>query len=318
MSEIYKRDPVRAIGFIGLGMMGLPMLENLAAQGSFDIRAFDTSDAPFEKLSAHPAWGKTLRRARALDDFASLDAVITMLPNSAITNAVVAGAAGKPGLVDVLTPGTIVIDMGSSNPGDTMKLATLLAEAGSTLIDAPVSGAVAKARTGTLTIMLGGPEAACERARPILEKMGNNLIATGKVASAHAMKALNNYVYAAGLLAASEALLIASRLDLDLERFTDVLNASSGRNVATETKLRQFIIPGNFSAGFALRLQAKDIATAATLQTLTGIEAPQLNLCKALWTEAGGALEAGADNTEIFRFLQRRNALTADPEAETY
>lgn len=317
MSETYKGGPIRNIGFVGLGMMGLPMLENLASQGNFEILAFDTSNTPFEKLAAHAAWGKTLRRAHALDDFAAVDAVITMLPNSAITNAVVAGANGKPGLADVLKPGSIVIDMGSSNPGDTMELAALLAEAGSTLIDAPVSGAVAKARTGTLTIMVGGPEAACERARPILEKMGSNLIATGKVASAHAMKALNNYVYAAGLLAASEALLIASRLDLDLARFTDVLNASSGRNVATETKLAQFIIPGNFSAGFALRLQAKDIATAATLQTLTGIEAPQLNLCKALWTEASAALEPAADNTEIFRFLQQRNELAVDSEAES-
>ncbi|QGZ63412.1 NAD(P)-dependent oxidoreductase [Paraburkholderia acidisoli] len=315
MSETYKSEPVQRIGFIGLGMMGLPMLENLATQGAasgFEILAFDTANAPFEKLAAHAAWGTTLRRAATLDEFAAVDAVITMLPNSTITNAVVAGAGGKPGLVDVLKPGAIVIDMGSSNPGDTMELAALLAKAGATLIDAPVSGAVAKARTGTLTIMVGGPEAACARARPILEKMGNNLIATGKVASAHAMKALNNYVYAAGLLAASEALLIASRLDLDLARFTDVLNASSGRNVATETKLSQFIIPGTFSAGFALRLQAKDIATAATLQTLTGVEAPQLNLCKALWTEASAALEPAADNTEIFRFLQQRNEAAVD------
>ncbi|SAK95849.1 6-phosphogluconate dehydrogenase [Caballeronia hypogeia] len=312
MSETYmRREPLR-IGFIGLGMMGLPMLENLASHDAFHILAFDTQNAPFDKLATHPAWGTTLTRATALDEFASVEMVITMLPNSVITNAVIAGDADRAGLAGVLAPDSIVIDMGSSNPGETQKLAELLASAGSTLVDAPVSGAVAKARSGTLTIMAGGPDAACERARPVLEKMGTNIIRTGKVASAHAMKALNNYVYAAGLLAASEALLIASRLDLDLTRFAEVLNASSGRNVATETKLNQFIIPGTFAGGFALRLQAKDIATAAALQSLTGIDAPQLNLCNSVWADAISALEPGADNTEIFRFLQQRNEATAD------
>jgi 3-hydroxyisobutyrate dehydrogenase len=315
MSETYMPDALPRVGFIGLGMMGLPMLENLASHHAFDLLAYDTSDKPFTTLSQHAAWGKTLKRAHAIEDFAAVDIVITMLPNSAITNMVVAGTVDRPGLAGVLAPGSIVVDMGSSNPADTMKLSEILAAAGSTLIDAPVSGAVAKARTGKLTIMTGGPEAACTRVRPILEKMGSTLIPTGKVASAHIMKALNNYVYAAGLLAASEALLIASRLDIDLERFTEVLNASSGRNVATETKLSQFIIPRTFSGGFALGLQAKDIATAAALQTLTDVDAPQLKLCDSIWREAVAALTPAADNTEIFRFLEQRNEAAVDAEA---
>ena len=105
--------------------------------------------------------------------------------------------------------------------------------------------------------MAGGDAADLERARPLLSRMGATLIPTGAVGSAHAMKALNNYVYAAGLLAASEALLIARRMGLDLDVFTDVLNASSGRNVATETKLRQFIVPGSYAGGFALALMAR-------------------------------------------------------------
>jgi len=133
---------------------------------------------------------------------------------------------------------------------------------------------------------------------------GETLIHTGAVGSAHAMKALNNYVYAAGLLAASEALLIAQRMDLDLEVFTDVLNASSGRNVATETKLRQFIVPGSYNGGFALALMAKDLRTADALQTLAGVPASQLSLCTALWQRALADMPAGVDNTEIHRYLQ--------------
>jgi 3-hydroxyisobutyrate dehydrogenase len=310
MHNIYIEAPTR-VGFIGLGMMGLPMLENLAGHTCYEILAHDLDDAPFETLSAHPAWGHTLRRATTLADAARNDIVITMLPNSAITNAVIAGEEGGPGIADELAAGALVIDMGSSNPVDTMALASRLVARGAALIDAPVSGAVAKARAGTLTIMAGGPTEALERARPLFEKMGSTIIPTGAVGSAHAMKALNNYVYAAGLLAASEVLLIAERMNLDLARFEQVLNASSGRNVATETKLKQFVIPRTFAGGFALRLQSKDLATAAALRALTCVEAPQLSLCQQLWSEAVEMLEPGADNTEIFRFIEKRSGRAA-------
>lgn len=294
----------RRIGFIGLGMMGLPMLENLATAPDLEILAFDAAEAPFTTLTGHAAWGITLRRAASLANFAECAIVVTMLPNSPITNLVIAGDASNRGLVDILGPGSTIVDMGSSNPGDTRKLADALCARQIALVDAPVSGAVAKARAGTLAIMAGGDPAHVAVARPLLEYMGETLIETGAVGSAHAMKALNNYVYAAGLLAASEAMMIAQRMDLDADVFARVLNASSGRNVATETKLAQFIIPRTFNAGFAMRLQAKDLATAAGLQTLADVEAPQLALCAGLWKQATEVLDARADNTEIIRYLE--------------
>jgi len=296
------------VGFVGLGMMGLPMLENLAGAPGLDIRAYDRDTAALQPLQGHAAWGRTLQAAATLVDLADREVVITMLPNSAITNAVVGGTPGQPGLADVLAPGAVVVDMGSSNPADTLALAQRLEQAGLALADAPVSGAVAKARSGSLAIMVGGADAVVARVQPLLAHMGSTLIRTGKVGSAHAMKALNNYVYAAGLLATSEALLIAEAMALDTEVFAEVLNASSGRNVATETKLRQFLLPRSFKGGFALRLQAKDIATAHGLQDLAGVQAPQLALCHALWQDAAQALEPGADNTEIYRFLEQRQA----------
>ena len=294
----------RKIGFIGLGMMGLPMLENLATAPDLDILAFDASDAPFAQLAGQAAWGDTLHRAASLADLADCGIAITMLPNSSITNLVIAGDTDHRGLVNILASGATIVDMGSSNPGDTRKLADTLAARRIALVDAPVSGAVAKARAGTLAIMAGGDPVHVAAVRPLLEFMGETLIETGAVGSAHAMKALNNYVYAAGLLAASEAMLIAQRMDLNAEIFARVLNASSGRNVATETKLTQYIIPRTFNAGFALRLQAKDLATAAGLQTLTDVEAPQLTLCATLWKQAVAMLDARADNTEIIRYLE--------------
>lgn len=292
------------LGFVGLGMMGLPMLENLAGAAGISIQAHDRDPRRLDRLKAHPAWGLTLHPADTLADLAGCTVIITMLPNSAITNAVIEGDADGPGLAALLARGSTLIDMGSSNPADTLRLAPLLHEAGITLIDAPVSGAVAKAASGTLAIMAGGAAADLERVRPILSHMGSALIHTGAVGSAHAMKALNNYVYAAGLLAASEAMLIAQGMDLDMNVFTQVLNASSGRNVATETKLAQFIVPRTFNGGFALSLMAKDLRTADSLQRLGGVSAPQLSLCTDLWQRALQALPASADNTEIYRYLE--------------
>lgn len=291
------------IGFIGLGMMGRPMVENLASRDGLAVIAFDRSPAALASLAELPSYGKTLSTCTALDDLAGCDVVITMLPNSAITSRVIGGADGEKGLVQILRRGSAVIDMGSSDPTETLRLAPLLAEAGIGFVDAPVSGAVAKARTGTLAIMAGTDEDTFARIEPILARMGSALIRTGAIGSAHAMKALNNYVYAAGLLAVSEALAIAERMELDTGIFTDVLNASSGRNVASETKLKQFIIPRDFAAGFALALQAKDIATAAKLKEATGVDAQLLALCDSVWKQAVAQAEPGADNTTIYRHV---------------
>lgn len=294
----------RQIGFIGLGAMGRPMVENLASAGDLQILAYDTTPAALDELARLPSWNRTLRPAKSMNDFAACDIVITMLPNSAITNLVIAGDASHTGLAQVLAHQAIVVDMGSSNPADTGRLAQTLEARSIGFVDAPVSGAIVKARTGKLAIMIGGDNATVARVQPMLSRLGETFIRTGPVGSAHAMKALNNYVYAAGLLAACEATLIAERAGLDTAVFSDVLNASSGRNVATETKLRQFIVPRTFNGGFALRLQAKDLTTAEALRAQTGTTAPQLALCEALWRQANEYFGPGADNTSIYRFVE--------------
>ncbi len=299
------------IGFIGLGAMGLPMAENLACGPGFEVRALNRSDRPFASLAAHPAWGRTLFRAASLADLADCGTVITMLPDSPTTNVVVLGGAGRPGLADILAQGATIVDMGSSDPVETLGLIEKLAPFGIRLIDAPVSGGVARARTGELTIMVGTDRAGLEPLRPLLATMGKTFFATGKPGAAHAIKALNNYLFAAGLLAATEALAIAEAMDLDLETFVDILNASTGRNVATATKLKEAILPGTFEGSFTLGLQAKDLATADSLRAFTGQKAQQLRLCREIWAAAVEALDGNADNTEIFRYV--RGSATPGP-----
>lgn len=297
------------VGFIGLGMMGLPMAENLARAAGIDLVVFDRSAEALEKVRAHPAFGTTLSIAEGIEAFAACEIVVLMLPDSTVTNAVVLGGGGGRGLADSLGRGAMVIDMGSSNPGDTRALHARLGQAGVTLVDAPVSGAVAKARAGTLTILFGGDDPEFERARPVLEAMGGTFIRAGGVGAAHAMKALNNYVYAAGLLAVSEVLMAGRAMGLDANVLAEVLNTSSGRNVASETKLNQFMIPGTFAGGFALKLMAKDLGIVDGMLKELRVEAPQAALCTGLWRDAVESLGPQADNTEIYRFLEQRNTI---------
>lgn len=287
------------IGFIGLGMMGLPMARCLLSKG-FSLVACDSAEAARAALAEDAPEGR-LAFAPAPSGVAELcDLTLLMLPNSDIVARV---AEGEGGLLPALREGAVVVDMGSSIPAETRRLAQVAAGRGASLIDAPVSGSVVKARAGTLAIMIGGDDAAFGTAEAALRAMGEKIIRTGPVGSAHAMKALNNYVYAVGLLAATEALQMADKLGLDLKVFTDVLNASSGRNVATETKLRQEIISGRYAGGFQLGLMRKDLETAGAIAAETGVDAEALALCRRVWDAALGELGPKADNTELHRYL---------------
>lgn len=288
------------IGFIGLGMMGLPMARSLLRHGRA-LLACDPDPAAREELAKG---GGAVRFAGTPGEVAAeAETVVMVLPDSKVVAHVVEGPGG---LMPALRPGHLVADMGSSLPGETRRLAAAAAGRGAVFLDAPVSGGVAKARDGTLAVMLGGGDSACERAEPVLREMGAPPIRTGPVGSAHAMKALNNYVYAAGLLAAAEAVHMAAALGLDLHVFTDVLNASSGRNVATETKLKSDVLTGRYGAGFQLGLMRKDLETAGAIADETGFDAPSLALCRGLWAEAVEHLGPKVDNLEIHRFLGAR------------
>ena len=148
-----------------------------------------------------------------------------MLPNGKVVRDVLLGAEG---FAKLLARGTLVIDMSLSAPTDTISLAKDLGAIGIPLIDAPVSGGVRRAVDGSLAIMAGGPAAEVERARPMFAAMGKSVFATGPIGSGHAIKALNNYVSAAGLIAAAEALLVGRPFGLEPNTIIDVLSAWTG------------------------------------------------------------------------------------------
>src|SRR5947209_15052884 len=285
----------RRVAFLGLGKMGLPMARRLHEAGA-PVVGFDplaTARDAFAEVGGAVA-------PAARDAAQHADVLITMLPDGKAVRAALMD--GEP-LVAHLAKGAVIIDMSSSAPVGTRELAEELAARGIDLIDAPVSGGVKRAIDGSLAIMAGGPAEIVARVRPLLEMMGKSIFATGAVGSGHAMKALNNYVSAAGLTAACEALQIGEKFGLDPVVMTDVLNASTGRNNSTEVKLKPFVIPKNYASGFSLGLMAKDLRTADDLARHVGVPAPLSAEIAALWDEALTALGAQADHTAIDQFV---------------
>jgi 3-hydroxyisobutyrate dehydrogenase len=281
------------VGFIGIGNMGTPMSANILKAGH-QLIVYDKDPARAAQFaSAHGC-----ACAARLADLAGVDFMVTMLPTGQIVRDVYL-AEGDGGLAPHLTSATTAIDMSSSEPNGTRQLGAALAKSGIVLLDAPVSGAVPRAQSATLTIMIGGDDpAAIERAKPLLSTMGNRLFETGGLGSGHAMKALNNFVAAAGYTAAAEALLVGRRFGLDPARMLEILNVSTGRNFITEVVMKEHVIDGKFATGFALGLLAKDVKIAADLANEVQQNAPLAQLIKDRWAMARDRLGAARDNSE--------------------
>ena len=284
------------VGFVGLGNMGWPMAVNLARAGHpLVVRDVDAA------RQRGFAGEFSCEAADAPAAFAAVDVLITMLPTGSIVREVLLEWSG--GIGRALRRGTIVVDMSSSEPAGTRRLGAELARLGIVLVDAPVSGGVPRATAGTLSIMIGADDsAAVARARIVLEKLGKNFFDTGTLGTGHAMKALNNFVAAAGYTAAAEALLAGRRFGLDPAVMVEVLNASTGRNFSTEFAMKEHVLTGKFATGFTLGLLAKDIGIAADLAAELGFDAPLSRLLKQRWAETLSKSGPGVDHTAAIRY----------------
>ena len=286
-----------AVGFIGIGAMGRPMAARVAGAG-FQLTVLDSDVQRAGAVAAELGGGWAATGAELARQS---DLVVTMLPTSAIVAQVL---DGPEGVLAGLRPGAIVIEMSSGAPAETRILAERVAAAGGTLIDAPVSGGVPRARSGELSIMVGGDPAAIARADPLLRSMGTSITRTGPVGSAHAMKALNNLVSAGGFLIGIEALLIGSRFGLDPALMVDVLNASTGMTNSSQKKFKQFVLSREFNAGFGLDLMVKDLGIALGVARDTATPAPMAALVRELWAAAQAALGPGQDHTAMAKLSE--------------
>jgi 3-hydroxyisobutyrate dehydrogenase len=285
---------IRRIGFIGIGRMGWPMARRLREAG-FDVAVQDAVPGRAESFARSHGGVAAADAAAAVE---GADAVVTMLPTSRDV-AAVATAIGP-----ALRPGAIVIEMSSGEPSATRAIAQELAAKGVALVDAPVSGGVARAETGELAIMTGGDPAVLDRVAPALRAMGGSITRCGDVGAGQAMKALNNLVSAAGFLVSVEALLIGSRFGLDPAVMVEVLNASTGMNNSTQKKLKQFVLSRGFDSGFGLDLMVKDLTIALQVGRETATPAPLAAQTRELWAAAAGLLGPGQDHTAAARFSE--------------
>ena len=277
---------IRSVGFVGLGAMGSVMAP-LPVKIGYSVIGFDPA------TTLNDQSGVAL--ASQLEDLVTCDAVILMLPDGTTVAKVVMhlASAGFEG---------IVIDMSSSQPKGTIDLAKRLEKKLIRLIDAPVSGGQKKAALGTLMIMAGGKQEELDEIRTLLECFGN-VVRVGPLGAGHAMKALNNYVSAAGLLASMQALATAQSLGIHPKTFTEVINGSTGRNNTTEVKLEPFIISRRYTSGFSLQLMAKDVGIASELITSAGFDAPTTEALNDYLMTAVETLNADIDHTALYEMV---------------
>jgi 3-hydroxyisobutyrate dehydrogenase len=286
------------LGFVGLGRMGIPLAGHLTAAG-YLVSGHDVSEQARLRLAQEvPAadipgsLGEVARDASA---------VILMLPDSAV----IARVTGEQGLLAAMPAGSLLIDMSSSEPAATESLAREAAARDIAVVGAPVSGGVIGAVQGTLTIMVGGARPAVERARPVLEVLGSRVLHVGEMPGAgHALKALNNLLSAIHLLATSEAMVAGRRFGLDPAMMLDAINTSSGRSGSTQNKWPNYILPATFDSGFSASLLVKDMLIGLGVERDFGTGSRLAEVSVDMWRRAARWLPAGADHTEIARWLE--------------
>lgn len=297
------------IGIIGIGALGRPISENLVASG-FSVGVYDIDSTKTADLSH-----LDIRVYDTLSGIAANSNLIILLVTDGTTaKEVVLGGSNNSqgGLRSFLESGSIVIDMGSSSPRDTRDIAQALSGANIHFLDAPVSRGVKGARERSLTIMAGGSPEIFNLVLPVLEHLGNDIFHVGATGVAQSLKALNNYLSAAGLLAACEALVAAENLGIDRELFLRVINSSSGMNFATKNKLPQYIFTGKFNSGMTTGLMAKDLRSTREVFDAMKLSAPFADFCQRQWAELEHILGALSDHTNVYRHCAGENHTTTD------
>ena len=287
------------IAFIGLGNMGGGMAANLAKVGH-DVRAFDLSAEALERAKA----AGCLPVATATEAADGAEAIVTMLPAGRHVEAVYADllAAGA-------SPGAILIDCSTIDVATAKRVAENAIAKGLAAVDAPVSGGIGAANGGTLTFMVGGTDAAFDRAQPILAKMGKAVIHAGGNGTGQAAKIANNMLLGATMVATCEAFLLAQKLGLDAQTFFDISSVSSGQSWSMTSYAP---LPGvgpdtpadhDYQGGFATALMLKDLKLAAEAAADTGADTPMGAKAADLYQKFADAGHGGLDFSAIIRAL---------------
>jgi 3-hydroxyisobutyrate dehydrogenase len=278
------------------------MSENLVKAGH-EVCVYD-ADAGRAAGVAARIGARVLTR---MQEIAAVEVVITMLPDGKVVRAVM---LGPDGVASFARPGTIVVDMSSSQPLITRETGQALTDKQITLIDAPVSGGLERATKGTLTIMIGGDDAAAiARVKPVLACLGNAFFEVGKLGSGHAAKALNNVVAASNYAVLAETLVVAANYGIDIGTLVDIISNSTGQSFISSVVMKQFVVPATYNTGFKIGLLSKDASIAAELSTNLGCATPFIQLAQQRWEAARDVLGVDADHSRaILAWWKTRSA----------
>lgn len=294
------------IAFIGIGNMGGPMAINLQKAGH-TVKAFDLSRAACDAVKAE---GVTVA-ASANDAAKDAEVVVSMLPASAHVEALYLGKDGQPGLLDVLPAGALIIDSSTIAAASAQKVGAAATAKGFAFIDAPVSGGTAGAAAGTLTFMVGGDDAALERARPLLEKMGANIFHAGSVGAGQTAKICNNMLLGILMIGTSEAMALGLANGLDPKALAEIMRRSSGGNWALE---KYNPVPGvmettpaskGYAGGFGTDLMLKDLGLAQENAMHVRASTPLGAMARSLYAAHSLSGKGGLDFSSIIQMLQK-------------
>lgn len=254
------------VGFIGLGIMGLPMATNIL-RGGYPLVAWNRTASKVDELAAAGA-----ERAESPADVgARATVVVTCVRASEDVEQVVFGQPGVPGLIEGVRPGSVVIDMSTISPTVTREIAARLAERDVAFVDAPVSGGEQGAISGTLSIMCGGPAEALDRVRPVLETMGKRITHCGDSGAGQTVKLCNQIAVVLNNLAMAEALVFCQRSGVDPAVMLEAI-ASGAAGSWQISNLGPKVVQRDFSPGFKVGLQQKDLRLA--LEAADGLDLP--------------------------------------------
>ena len=287
------------VSFLGLGAIGTPIARHLAGAPSIDLCVWNRTTSRAQAFATEHGGRVASSPAQAAQ---GADVVITCFPVSRDVEAILDGADG---LLASLAKGATVVDCTSGDPATSRRIAARLAERGIGFLDAPVSGGVAGAEAGTLTVMVGGDAATLERVRPVLETFSAKIVPCGPVGAGDAVKAVNNALLAVHVWSTAEGLLALRKAGVSPAIALDVINTSSGRSNASMNLFPERVLTRAFPRTFRLALLDKDVGIAAQVAREHGVASPMLQLTAELFRAAHAALGEEADHVEAVRWIEQ-------------
>jgi 2-hydroxy-3-oxopropionate reductase len=283
------------IGFIGLGIMGKPMAQNLVKAG-YPVVVYDVVGERMEELATEGATVASSCKEVA----ANTSKIITMLPDSADSERAI---LGPDGVLEGAKSGSTIIDMSSIAPLVSQRIAAECFKNGVEMLDAPVSGGEPMAVAGTLAVMVGGKQEVFDECYDLLKIMGGNVVLTGDIGAGGVTKLANQIIVAANIEALSEAMVLAQKAGVDPENVFNAIRGGLAGSAVLEAK-GPMMLDRNFRAGFRIRLHQKDLRN--VLQTAQELNVPLP--VTALVQQMLGALvnegESESDHSAILHFLE--------------